>query len=123
MNDMDLLEIFKDSEDVVEFPAGAVIIEEGREGDLMYVVMEGEVLISLKGRHLATASPGEIVGEMALINSELRSATVTASTDCVLASIDQTSFDALLRHVPDFAVHVMNVLAERLKVAFEMIED
>lgn len=120
---MDLLEIFKDSEDVVEFPAGAVIIEEGEEGDHMYVVMEGVVEVSLKGKHLAKAEPGEIVGEMALINSELRSATVTATTDCVLASIDQTSFDSLLRHVPDFTVHVMNVLADRLKVAFEMIED
>lgn len=120
---MDLLEIFKDSEDVVEFPAGAVIIEEGLEGDHMFVVMEGEVQISLKGRHLATALPGEIVGEMSLINSELRSATVTAKSDCVLASIDQASFDSLLRHVPDFTLHVMNVLADRLKVAFEMIEE
>jgi CRP/FNR family cyclic AMP-dependent transcriptional regulator len=120
---MDLLEVFRDSEDVVEFPAGAVIIEEGQEGDHMYVVMEGEVRISLKGRHLATALPGEIVGEMALINSELRSATVTAKTDCVLASIDQASFDSLLRHVPDFTMHVMSVLADRLKVAFEMIEE
>jgi len=120
---MDLLEVFKDSEDVVEFPAGAVIIEEGQEGDHMYVVMKGEVRISLKGRQLATASPGEIVGEMALINSDLRSATVTAKTDCVLASIDQASFDSLLRHVPDFSMHVMNVLADRLKVAFEMVED
>jgi len=118
---MDLLEVFKDSEDVFEVPAGTVIIEEGQEGDHMYVVMQGEVLISLKGRHLATAQPGEIVGEMALINAELRSATVTATTDCVLASIDQASFDSLLRHVPDFTLHVMNVLADRLKVAFEMI--
>lgn len=120
---MDLLEVFRDSEDVAEFPAGAVIIEEGQEGDHMYVVMKGEVRISLKGRQLATASPGEIVGEMALINSDLRSATVTAKTDCVLASIDQASFDSLLRHVPDFSMHVMSVLADRLKVAFEMIED
>ena len=123
MSPMDLLEVFKDSEDVFEVPAGTVIIEEGQEGDHMYVVMQGEVLISLKGRHLATAQPGEIVGEMALINSELRSATVTATTDCVLASIDQASFDSLLRHVPDFTLHVMNVLADRLKVAFEMIEE
>jgi CRP-like cAMP-binding protein len=57
-----------------------------------------------------------------LINSDIRSATVTAKTDCTLVSIDQSSFDALLRHVPDFTLHVMNVLADRLKVAFEMIE-
>jgi CRP-like cAMP-binding protein len=77
---MDLLDVFKDSEDLVEFPAGAVIITEGKEGNQMYVVMEGEVSISLKDTLLATAKPGEIVGEMALINSDLRSATVTAKT-------------------------------------------
>jgi len=120
---MDLLEVFKDSEDLVEFPAGAVIITEGQEGNHMYVVMQGEVIISLKNKLLATAAPGEIVGEMALINADIRSATVTAKTDCVLASIDQGSFDALLRHVPDFSMHVMNVLADRLKVAFELLEN
>jgi CRP-like cAMP-binding protein len=120
---MDLVDIFKDSEDLVEFPAGAVIITEGLTGNHMYVVMQGEVSISLKNKLLATAGPGEIVGEMALINAEIRSATVTAITDCVLASIDQGSFDALLRHVPDFSLHVMNVLADRLKVAFELIEN
>lgn len=88
----------------------------------MYVVMEGEVSISLKSKLLATAKQGEIVGEMALVSSNLRSATVTAKTDCVLASIDQGSFEALLKHVPEFALHVMDVLASRLQNAFEMIE-
>ena len=89
---MDLLEVFKDSDDLVEFPADAVIFSEGKEGNYMYVVMNGEVSISLNDRVIATASPGEIVGEMALINSDIRSATVTAKTDCVLALIDQSSF-------------------------------
>ena len=88
----------------------------------MYVVMKGNVTISLKDKLLATVGPGEIFGEMALINSDMRSATVTAMTDCELALIDQSSFDSLLRHVPDFTVHVMNVLATRLKTAYDMIE-
>lgn len=119
---MDLLEIFKDSEDLVEYPAGAVILAEGNEGNHMYVVMKGEVTISLRDTVLATARVGEIVGEMALINADIRSATVTAKTDCRLALIDQSSFESLLRHVPDFSMHVMNVLAERLQLAYEMIE-
>ncbi|HMB61401.1 MAG TPA: cyclic nucleotide-binding domain-containing protein [Xanthomonadales bacterium] len=119
---MDLLEVFKDSEDLVEFSAGDVIIMEGREGDHMYVVMEGEVTISLKDTVLATARRGEMVGEMALINSDRRSATVTAKTDCQLAVIDQASFESLLRYVPDFTAHVMNVLASRLQNAYEIIE-
>ena len=119
---MDLLEVFKDSEDLVEFPAEAVIFSEGTEGNYMYVVMEGEVVISLQDKVLATASPGEIVGEMALINSEIRSATVTAKTDCQLALIDQSSFESLIQYVPEFTQHVMRVLADRLQVAYELIE-
>ncbi len=120
---MDLVEVFKDSDDLVEYPAEAVIITEGIEGNCMYVVMEGEATVSLRDKVLATALPGEIVGEMALINSDIRSATVTAKTDCLLARIDQSSFDSLVRHVPEFTLHVMNVLGDRLQVAFEMIED
>ncbi len=120
---MDLLEVFKDSEDILAFPAGAVIAVEGTEGDQMYVVMKGEVAISINDRLLATASAGEIVGEMALINSNIRSATVTAITDCRLALIDQASFNSLLRYVPDFSLHVMKVLADRLKHAYEVIGD
>ena len=88
----------------------------------MYVVMRGEVSISLKNKVLAKALPGEIVGEMALINSDIRSATVTANTDCLLALIDQSSFESLLRHVPEFKLHVMNVLANRIDSAYKMIE-
>jgi CRP/FNR family cyclic AMP-dependent transcriptional regulator len=119
---MDLLEVFKDSDDLVEFPAGAVIFKEGIEGNHMYVVMEGEVFISLHDKALATVLPGEIVGEMSLINSEIRSATVTAKTDCQLALIDQSSFESLIQHVPEFTQHVMKVLADRLQIAFELIE-
>ena len=119
---MDLLEIFKDSEDLVEFPAGSVIITEGQEGNQMYVVMEGEAVISLKDKELATAGQGEIIGEMALISSDLRSATVTARTACTLALIDQKSFESMLRYVPDFSIYVINLLANRLHTAYEKIE-
>ena len=120
---MNLLEVFKDSEDVVEFPAGTVILTEGEEGNIMYVVMKGEVSISLKNKGLATAIPGDIVGEMALINSDIRCATATAKTDCELVLIDQSSFNSLLRYVPDFSLHVMGVLTDRLQSAYEMIDD
>ena len=119
---MNLLETFAESDDLVTFPAGAEILTEGKEGNHMYVVMKGEVAITLKNNVVATATPGEIVGEMALINSDFRSATVTATTDCQLVLIDQSSFESLLRHVPDFMLHVINVLAERLQHAYEMIE-
>lgn len=119
---MDLLEVFKESEDLVEFPAGETILREGEAGNHMYVVMQGELSILIGDKVIAKAGPGEIVGEMALINSDTRSATVVADSACVLAEIDRGSFDALLKHVPDFTLHVMNVLADRLSSAYEMID-
>jgi CRP-like cAMP-binding protein len=119
---MNLLDVFKDSEDLVDFPAGATIIREGEMADHMYVVLKGDVIISLKNKVLARAFPGEVIGEMALINSDIRSATVTARCACRLAVIDESSFKALIRHVPEFTLHVMNVLAKRLQSAYELIE-
>lgn len=119
---MNLLEVFKDSEDVEEFPAGSVIINEGESGNRMYIVVKGKVNISLKNRNIGSVLPGEIVGEMALLNSDVRSATATAQTECHLALIDQSSFKLLLKHVPDFALHVVTVLATRLQGAYQMVE-
>jgi CRP-like cAMP-binding protein len=119
--DLQLLETFRDSTDVVERPAGSVIFSEGDEGDHMFLVLEGEVEISLSGKVVATAGPGEIAGEMALIDSNIRSATVKALTDCRLAVIDYVSFASLIRSVPAFMQHIMKVLADRLQRAYALI--
>jgi CRP-like cAMP-binding protein len=118
---MNLLEIFENSDDLLKFPAGTRIFEEGSEGDFMYVVMEGKVRLSLHNEYIAEVSPGDIVGEMALLDSDDRSATATAMSDCLLAPIDLHSFKLLIQHTPDFALHVMNVLADRLRLANEKI--
>lgn len=119
---MNLLEIFTDTSDLEAYPAGTPIIEQGTTGETMYVVVEGEVNITLKGRELAIARPGEIVGEMSLLSAQPRSATVTALTDCRLAPIDQANFKTLLRNVPHFANFVMTLMASRLRSACKMVE-
>ena len=53
---MDLIEVFKDSEDLAQYDAGTVVLREGEPGDHMYVVMEGELSIRIAGRTIATAS-------------------------------------------------------------------
>ena len=105
----------------IKFPAGAVIFEEGTKGLVMYVIVEGEVEISLRGKTLAVASAGEIVGEMALLKNAARSATVTAKTDCLLETIDRERFEDLVKDSPSFALYVMNVLADRIRLANESL--
>ncbi len=118
---MNLLEVFEGSADLVEFPSQSVLFEEGSEADFMYVVMKGDICLSLHGIVFATASQGSIIGEMALLGSDPRSATAMAVTDCLLAPIDVHSFKLLIQHTPDFALHIMNVLAGRLRRANEAL--
>jgi CRP/FNR family cyclic AMP-dependent transcriptional regulator len=112
---MDLLEVFKDSDDLIQLVTGSVLFEEGQDADFMYVIVDGELELSLSGNTLARVQPGAMIGEMALVSSDVRSATATAYSDCLLAPIDVHSFSSLIQHTPEFALHVMNVLVDRLK--------
>jgi CRP/FNR family transcriptional regulator, cyclic AMP receptor protein len=64
---------------------------------------------------LDVAGPGDIVGEMALIDAKSRSATAQAKSDCRLAPVDERRFLFLVHEHPLFALHVMRVLADRLR--------
>ena len=114
---MDLLEVFEDSDDLIELASGSVLFEEGQDADFMYVIVEGDIQLSLRGQPLTVVGSGAILGEMALLSSDARSATATAATDCRLAPIDEHSFRALIQHTPEFAFHIMKVLADRLRRA------
>ena len=66
-------------------------------------------------RLLETLGENEIFGEMALIDTSPRSATVTAETDVTVAPITEKQYLFLVRHTPYFALKVMRVLAQRLR--------
>ena len=108
-------------DDQIEVSAGTVLFEEESMGETMYVVIEGEVVISLHGKSICVATAGELVGEMALLKSSVRSATATAKTDCVLNPINKERFESMIQISPSFALYVMNVLADRLRLANETL--
>lgn len=118
---MELLDVFDGSNDLLELPRGAVLFEEGEKAEFMYVLVAGDLALSLHDRPLTTLKPGDIVGEMALLGADIRGATATAVSDCKLAAIDAHSFKSLIRHVPEFALHVMGVMASRLQNADERL--
>jgi CRP-like cAMP-binding protein len=95
--------------------AGDTIFSEGSPGDIAYVVTEGEIELSIHGSPIETVGTGGIFGEMALIDSQARSATATAKTDAKIVPIDQRRFLYLIQNTPFFAVEVMHVMAERLR--------
>ena len=108
------LNLFRDKE-TTSFAAGQFVFKAGDPGETMYVVMEGEVEILDGSVLLETAGPGSIVGELALIDDEPRSATVVAKTDCRLVPVDRRRFQYMVQETPFFALAVMKVLADRLR--------
>ena len=112
---MDLAKLFSNSKDAKLFPAGSTIFEQGQPRDYMYIVQEGELEIIHDGKAVETVARGGIVGEMALIDNSKRSATVKAKTDATLVLIDARRFEFLISETPYFAIHVMRVLADRLR--------
>jgi CRP-like cAMP-binding protein len=112
---MDLRGLFADSNNVQVFQANATIFAEGSPGDVMYVVIEGEVELRVRRDVLEVAGPGAIIGEMALIDDLPRSATAQAKSECRLAPVDERRFLFLVHEHPLFALHVMRVLTERLR--------
>ncbi len=112
---MNLRDLFKSAQNVLEFEAGTTIFAEGTPGDVMYVVLDGEEEARAGGDLIEVMGPGETVGEMALIDAKARSTTVVAKSDCRLAPIDEKRFLFMTQQTPFFALHVMRKLADRLR--------
>ncbi|MBA3869622.1 MAG: Crp/Fnr family transcriptional regulator [Anaerolineae bacterium] len=118
---MAILNLFKFVKDQVSFPAGHVIFTEDETGDVAYVVMDGEVDLTFKGHLLETVTSGGLIGEMALIDNQTRSATATAKTDIKAVVIDRNRFIFMVQETPWFALEVMKVMADRLRREHEKI--
>jgi CRP-like cAMP-binding protein len=82
----------------------------------MYFIESGEVALSAAGKTLDTIKAGEIIGEMAVITGGARSATATAKADCIAWSLDAQQFQAAIQQMPEFALMLMSVMFDRLRL-------
>jgi len=101
------------------FSDGVTIAREGEPGDVMFIIVSGEVRVfttkERKEVEIARPKAGEYVGEMALISKEPRIASMATIGDVRALCLDQKSFESLLRDRPDASLVVIQVLCERLK--------
>lgn len=109
------LAILRNEKDIRSFAAGETIFDAGEPAEVMYGVVDGTVDIVVDDRIVETLEPGELLGEMAIIDGQPRSARAVAASACRLACIDQRRFLFLVQQTPNFALHVMRTLAERLR--------
>ena len=83
--------------------------------DKMYLLLEGNVQLSAKGKPLGAVKVGEIFGEMAAISDSPRSATAVARSDCRVISLDDKQFYAGLQKKPEFALMMLGTMIQRLR--------
>jgi CRP-like cAMP-binding protein len=116
------LEFFKSVGKTESFAAGKpVFVEDEKSGGMvlegarMFLLLEGEVTLSLGKKVICAIGKGEIFGEMASILQLPRTATAMARTTCSAISLDAKQFQAAVQKSPEFALMLMNITIGRLR--------
>jgi len=110
------------------FLPDAQLMEQGERSDSLHILVKGgaQVERQLPGRpeplFLAELQPGDIVGEMGVLNGEPRSATVKALSDVETLEIKASPLKKIFQEDPDVLVAVMRVINERLKTTDDVVE-
>lgn len=99
------------------FEEGDIIFSQGERGEEMFLVRSGSISIECHGKAVAKIGPGEVFGEMALIDGSVRSGTARALRRSVLAPINERAFLYLIQETPCFALQLMRLLSARLRRA------
>ncbi len=113
-SETDLLEIAAVCQENEE-EKDVTIFSKGDDGNCMYFIYKGEVLIHDGSNRLAILKENEIFGELSLLDSETRSASATTLTDCNLLKIDQESFYDILASNTEILKGIMKTICIRLR--------
>lgn len=124
------LSIFKDTPEHIladlaplmeeeEYEQNTIVFNEGEIGDCMYIIYQGEVKIHKGNTTLAVLKEKEVFGELALLDPEVRSASATTHSDCILFRIDQEPFYELLENRTEIARGFIKILCQRLRAQNE----
>jgi CRP-like cAMP-binding protein len=105
----------------VEYAEGSSIVKEGETGNCMYIIFRGEIKITKERELLATLKEKDVFGELSLMDTETRSATATALTDCVLFRMDQEPFYDLMESRPEVVKGILKILCKRIRMANQRI--
>ncbi|HBJ87262.1 MAG: cyclic nucleotide-binding domain-containing protein [Prosthecobacter sp.] len=114
---MKLPEIFANPVNIRSFAQGSPIFNAGDDSGEMFVVQSGEVEISINGKIVETVGPEGFFGEISLIEDSARAADAIARTDCKLLPVNRHHFLYMVDEMPQFALHVMKGMADRLRNA------
>lgn len=97
------------------FPEGADVTSEGAGGAGFFVIAEGNADVDVGGEYRATLGPGDFFGEVALIDTGVRSASITAATDLLCYGLTPWEFRPFVEEHPKVAWALLQTMARRLR--------
>jgi CRP/FNR family transcriptional regulator, cyclic AMP receptor protein len=103
--------------DRVDVPAGKELVRQGTTGYECFVLLTGTADVAINGRFVTSLGPGAYFGELALLDKQPRSATVTASSASSLLVLGPRQFSTALESFPGLAQKMLAGLAQRLREA------
>jgi CRP/FNR family cyclic AMP-dependent transcriptional regulator len=109
--------------DEVETEAGQVLIGQEEFGQELLIIVDGSAEVTRDGHHVRDVGPGDVIGEIALLDGGPRTATVTAREPTTVLSISKRAFDTVLDRVPGLSHELLRALAARLREAADAVDD
>jgi len=111
------LEHLAHAADRIRLPEGTLLTRQGDIGREAFVILAGSAAVDRDGERVAEIGPGDVVGELALLDGGPRSATVTATSDIEALVLTRPAFTAVLDEIPTLAHRLLVTLARRLRTA------
>lgn len=115
------LQEMADTSQIRSYPPGHILCHEDAYEDIFYIIAEGNAVVSKKispedgERTLRIAGRGDLIGEMALIQSVPRSATVRTTTDLTVLEMGKKDFETMLGRSPSMAINIIRITLDRIR--------
>ena len=106
--------------------AGRNVIEQEEHGNFMIVLLSGSIAVDRRQpwgeqMRMAEARPGDILGEMSLLDSGMRFAHCTTLTHCEIGVLDAEALDGMMARDPELAASLIALLARRLSLRLRLV--
>ena len=109
------LRAIADLAEVAQYMAGASLVKEGEPGESFFVILTGQAKVTVRGRTVHRAIPGDHFGEISLLDGGPRTASVVSETPLTVLMIERKDFQKLLRKDPPLAMQLLKSMARAIR--------
>ena len=109
--------------DEVVVPPGKVLVEQGRVGLELFLIVSGTASVIRNGKTVASLGPGGYFGELALLDRKPRSASVVSDSEMDLLVLSQRQFNSVLQAAPAISRKLLAAMADRVRTADALAYD